>query len=528
MSQPAPGPVAPRDEALRQSEERYRLLVESVRDYAIFMLDPAGHITTWSAGAEHIKGYRPPEVLGRHFSCFYTPEDVAAGRPQRLLGIATAEGRVEDQGWRVRKDGARFWANVVITALRDEAGRLVGYAKVVRDLTERRNAEEVLRESEERFRLMVETVRDYAIFMLDPAGHVLTWNEGARHLKGYAAEEILGRHFSVFYPPEDVAGGKTEHELRVAAAEGRFEDEGWRVRKDGARFWANVVLTALRDADGRLRGFIKVTRDLTQRRQAEEQRLQLVRAREARAAAEERVRARDRFLSIASHELRTPLNPLLITLQVLVRAAHDDSLHGRLAGRAAEMLESCERQARHFAHLINDLLDMSRLASGRLDLHLQDADLAAVVRGVLTRFGPELAQAGCALTLRTDGAVVGRWDRSRLDQVVTNLLTNALKYGRGKPVEVALEAGPAAARLTVRDHGIGIAAADHERIFVQFERAVTGPEYGGLGMGLYIVRQLVEAQGGTVRVASEPGSGATFTVELPYAGPAASSSAGPC
>jgi PAS domain S-box-containing protein len=264
----------------------YRLLVESVRDYAIFALNPGGYVRTWNEGAARLKGYTRAEILGRHFSAFYPPEDVAAGKPNRLLETAARIGRVEDEGWRVRKDGSRFWANVVITALHDELGTLVGFAKVTRDLTERHRAEEALRASEERFRLLVESVKDYAIFMLDETGHIATWNAGAERIKGYRAGEIIGRHFSVFYPQDKIDEGFPQYELEVAAREGRFEDEGWRVRKDGSRFWANVVITALRDETGKLIGFAKVTRDLTQRRAGEEQARRLAAEEAARAEAE--------------------------------------------------------------------------------------------------------------------------------------------------------------------------------------------------------------------------------------------------
>ncbi|MDB4942560.1 MAG: two-component hybrid sensor and regulator [Labilithrix sp.] len=268
---PIRAPQADREQPLRSSEERFRLLVESVEDYAIFMLDPAGIVQTWNIGAQRIKYYQASEIIGRHFSAFYRPED--RWKCARELEVATKEGRVEDEGWRVRKDGTLFWALVVITALREPDGRLVGFAKVTRDMTERRMAEETLRQSEERFRLLVESVKDYAIFLLDPTGHVATWNAGAERIKGYRAEQIIGQHFSKFYPEEDIRAGKCEMELDVAARDGRFEDEGWRLRSDGQRFWANVVITGLRNGSGELVGFAKVTRDLTERKRAEEERL---------------------------------------------------------------------------------------------------------------------------------------------------------------------------------------------------------------------------------------------------------------
>ncbi|HEV3173026.1 MAG TPA: PAS domain S-box protein [Actinocrinis sp.] len=264
-SSPSPGS----DTSGQPPDEILRLLERNIRDYAIFMLDPDGHVMTWNAAAERIKGYSAEEIIGQHFSTFYLPEDLAVGRPEHNLQTAVREGRVEDEGWRVRRDGSRFWANVVITALYDERRQLRGFGKVTRDMTERRRAEQALRESEERFRLLVQDVTDYAIFMLDATGHVISWNAGAERIKGYSAQEITGRHFAVFYPREDVAAGRPEHNLETAMREGRVEDEGWRLRQDGSRFWANVVITALYDDRRRLRGFGKVTRDMTERREAE-------------------------------------------------------------------------------------------------------------------------------------------------------------------------------------------------------------------------------------------------------------------
>src|SRR5690606_11388231 len=248
----------------------YRLMVESVRDYAIFMLDPRGIVMSWNEGAAAITGYTPDEIIGSHFSRFYPKEAIERGWPAHELSRAAADGRIEDESWCVRKDGSLFWANVVITALRDERGELIGYSKVTRDLTERRQYEESLRQSEERFRMIVEDVADYAIFMLDAEGFVTTWNTGARQITGYEPEEILGSHLSRFYPPDAIQRAWPEHELRIARMEGRFEDEGWRIRKDGSRFWANVVITAMRAPDGTLLGFSKITRDLTDERRAEQ------------------------------------------------------------------------------------------------------------------------------------------------------------------------------------------------------------------------------------------------------------------
>src|ERR1700722_16170593 len=327
-----------------QNEERFKLLVESVRDYAIFMLNPDGVVLTWNAGAERFKGYRADEIIGQHFSRFYTPEALAQKLPEQELETAREVGVFEDEGWRVRKDGTLFWANVVITAVRNAQGELIGFAKITRDLTERRAHEEDLRRSEERFRLLVEGVSDYAIFMLDPNGRVSTWNSGAERIKGYAADEIIGQHFSTFYPQDAKDSGWPEHELQVAAEKGKFVDTGWRLRKDGTTFWANVTITALRDDAGQLLGFAKLTRDLTQAKRAEametanQQREEMLDAeRNARMAAQRATRLKDEFLATLSHELRTPLSAILGWTQLLLRP--DASKGPEQQKRAIEIID---------------------------------------------------------------------------------------------------------------------------------------------------------------------------------------------
>ena len=266
-----------RSAASLTEDGRYRLLVEAVTDYAIFMLDADGFVTSWNAGARRFKGYEAPEILGEHFSRFYTEEDCRAGRPKRVLATAAREGRFEGEGWRVRKDGTRFWASVVIDRISDPGGKLVGFAKITRDLTERRATETSLRRSQEQFRRLVEGVTDYSIFLLEPDGRVATWNAGAQRIKGYRPEEIIGQHFSRFYTEEDRENREPDKALETATREGRFEKEGWRVRKNGERFWANVVIDPIYDS-GELVGFAKITRDITERRETQ---LALEKAREA-------------------------------------------------------------------------------------------------------------------------------------------------------------------------------------------------------------------------------------------------------
>lgn len=501
--------------------ERFRLLVQAVKDYAIFMLDPDGRVMTWNTGAKLLKGYRAEEIIGQHFSKFYQQEALERDLPGHGLRVATATGRYEDEGWRLRKDGSRFWANVVITAIRDESGTLRGFGKVTRDLTQRREHEQSLRESEERFRLLVEGVADYAIFMLDVNGYVVTWNAGAKRIKGYEADEIIGKHFRSFYPEEALSSGWPEHELRVAAAEGRFVDEGWRIRKDGQQFWALVTITALRDETGRLRGFAKLTRDLTERKRTEAlesssaEQLQLLSAeRGARMAAQRAARIKDEFLATLSHELRTPLNAILGWTQILRRAGSPGT------GEFTRGMEVIERNTRAQVRLIDDLLDLSRIMSGRFRLDVQQLSLIEVAQGAIDSVEPAAHTKNVRLerVLDPQGGVVSG-DPGRLQQVFWNLLSNAVKFTpKGGRVQVLLQRVNSHVEFSVQDTGVGIRPGFLPHVFERFSQgdSSTHREYGGLGLGLAISKQLVELHGGQIQAKSlGEGQGATFVVTLP-------------
>jgi PAS domain S-box-containing protein len=665
----------------------FRLLVDRVVDYAIFLLTPDGHVASWNKGAERLKGYRAAEIIGHSFERFYPPEARAAGRPARLLAIARAEGRVEDEGWRVRKDGTRFWADVVITALRDDSGQLVGFAKVTRDLTERRAAEEQLRQSEERFRTLVASVKDYAIFLLSPEGRILTWNEGAARIKGYAPDEIIGQSFERFYTAEDRAAGLPARLLATARAEGRVEHEGWRVRKDGSRFWADVVITALTNPEGQPIGFAKVTRDLTERRQAEQERARRVAAeraaeridrlqvataalaaasrpqhvaevladvgvralgasasaiafpapegeslavyaiagsapatlqagdvfgpddphplayawrtgqplilsspgqvragdpqisqfpasspsgawaaiplhldqqvlgvlgvsfdqprdldadergfllalaevgaqamdrarlyeseQRARAEAEAAVRAQDEFLSLASHELRTPVAAVKATAQLAERVTERGHID---PARMVRYLRTIVQAADRLGALVDDLLDVSRLRTGRLQLRTQTLDLGAMVQELVGRYGATTTGHRFGLRLPEQQVVVHA-DPLRLEQVLDNLLGNAVKYSpAGGDIQLGVCPDAGGWTLTVTDQGIGLPAGQEARIFETFGRAsnAAAHQIPGLGLGLAICRQLVEAHGGRIWASSRgEGQGTTIGVWLP-------------
>ncbi len=507
---------------LQQSEGRFKLLVESVRDYAIFMLDPGGHVLTWNAGAQRFKGYRAHEIIGQHFSRFYPPEALASGLPDYELQVASRTGVFEDEGWRVKKDGSLFWANVVITAMRNAQGELVGFAKVTRDLTQRRAHEEELRRSEERFRLLIEGVAEYAIFMLDPNGQVATWNSGAERIKGYTADEIIGQHFSVFYPDQARESRWPEHELQVAAEKGSFTDTGWRLRKDGTTFWANVTITALRDDTGKLLGYAKLTRDLTEAKRMEDiesinqQREEMLDAeRSARMTAQRATRLKDEFLATLSHELRTPLSAILGWTQVLLRGATPKG-----PDEQKRAIEVIDRNARAQVQLIDDLLDLSRIMTGKLRLDLHQISFSSVVEAAVDSAKPAAEAKGIRLkTIMGAGQDIINADSARVQQVVWNLLTNAIKFTpRGGQIQVLLQRVNSHLELSVSDTGIGIPSNYLPHVFERFSQKDTSTTraFGGLGLGLAICKQLVELHGGVITAVSEgEGKGATFSVHLP-------------
>ena len=475
----------------------FEIVVDRVRDYAIFVLDTEGRIQTWNTGARLLKGYQPEEIIGRHFSVFYAPEAVARGWPQQELEVATREGRLEDEGWRLRKDGSRFWANVIITALRDDDGRLLGFSKITRDLTVRREAEEALRQSEERFRLLVEGVQDYAVYMLDPDGRVVSWNSGAQKMKGYLPDEIVGRHFSAFYQAQDADAGRPRLELETARRTGHAEDEGWRVRKNGERFWARVVVSALYDHQGSLRGFAKVTQDLSEREYA--------RGLEATA------QRLNEFIAMLAHELRNPLAPIRTAVHLMERLAPGDP------GQEA-MRKTVERQSEHLMRIVDDMLDIARITRGTLSIERTTVDMKDVVARAVEIAKATAGRHQLDVQLPAEPLLVSG-DRGRLTQIVANLLTNATRFtpiGGSIWLKVRRENGQIV--VSVRDTGRGVAAGQLESIFGMF---VQGKEAlhrvgGGLGVGLALARRIAELHGGTVDAKSEGvGKGSEFILRLP-------------
>ncbi|HUR45684.1 MAG TPA: PAS domain S-box protein [Candidatus Saccharimonadales bacterium] len=483
----------------RTDENIYKTLVEQIKDYALFMLDTSGHVMTWNEGAKRFKGYEAAEIIGKHFSAFYPKVDLDNDKPAYELKMAADLGRYEDDGWRVRKDGSRFWANVIITALRDPDGKIIGYAKVTRDLTTRKLQEDSLQkllDSEERFRLLVEQVKDYAIFVLDPRGRISSWNQGARRLKGYSADEVIGKHFSIFYTQEDLAINKPPNELSIAIRDGRYEEEGWRLRKDGSRFWASVIITALWDKRGNLSGFAKVTRDLTARMLQEE-------------SLKQKTRELESFAHTVSHDLRAPLRSIrryseLLTLE------HQPSLN--IEGQ--QFVERITRSADSMERLINGILQYTQVAARETEL--EAVPLGGILRQVLQLHDSEIHIKQARIHISNSmPSVLG--DRTLLLQVFSNLVGNALKFvpeGRVPSINIEATQEEGAAYILVKDNGIGIAERDVPKIFNIFERLDTGGLIPGTGVGLAIVKRALEKLGGAITVTSVPDQGTTFRLEL--------------
>ncbi|HWA36674.1 MAG TPA: PAS domain S-box protein [Burkholderiales bacterium] len=490
-------------------EGLYRLIVEQTKDYAVFALDATGHVRTWNLGAARIKGYAPAEIIGRHFSTFYPQEAIDRGWPDYELQVAAREGRFEDEGWRLRKDGSRFWASVIITALRDEGGGLLGFSKITRDLTERKMNEEALRQSEERFRLLVEGVADYAIYMIDPEGIVSSWNVGAERIKGYAREEIIGKHFSRFYTHEDRAAGRPWEELRRARQEGRIEDQGWRVRKNGERFWARLVVSAVYDGEGRLRGFAKVTHDMTQQRHVQD--------------LEKAARNVNEFIAMLAHELRNPLAPIVASAHAMEQLPLEDA-------RQRDLQRTISRQAGQLSRIVDDMLDIARITRGALALKRSPLDVTEAVRRALEAVRPEIEARGHALEVEAPPGLWVDGDLHRLTQLLTNLLNNAARYTPpGGRISVSARAEGPEVAVRVSDNGRGIAPELLGRVFDMFVqgRAPIERVDGGLGIGLALARRIAELHDGSLTAASGgEGRGAELTLRLP-ASPAAPAAAEP-
>jgi PAS domain S-box-containing protein len=491
----------------------YELLIQAVVDYAIFMLDVEGRVASWNPGAERIKGYTAAEIIGQHFSRFYTEEERAAGMPDKVLRIAAETGRFSAEGWRRRKDGGHFWAMVVIDSIRQD-GKLIGFAKITRDMTEQRAAQLAALESERRFRLLVQGVSDYAIYMLSPAGEVTNWNRGAERIKGYSASEIVGEHFSRFYTPEDTASGLPEKALNIARQQGRYEAEGWRQRKDGSRFWAGVVIDAIYD-DGKLVGFAKITRDLTERREAQ---IQLEQSREQLFQAQ-KMEAVGQLTGGLAHDFNNLLTGISGSLELLKMRI----TQGRI-GDLERYISAAQGAASRAAALTHRLLAFARRQTLDPRLIAPNKLITEMEEMIRRTVGPEI-KLEMALASHLWPTLC---DPNQLENAILNLCINArdaMPNGGRLTIETAngmldercaqlqgMHAGDFVS-ICVTDTGTGMPPDVVAHAFEPF--FTTKPTGQGTGLGLSMIYGFTRQSGGQVRIYSEVGAGTTVHIYLP-------------
>ncbi|HEY5748730.1 MAG TPA: PAS domain S-box protein [Chryseolinea sp.] len=513
-------------EQLRKSEERYHKMIAEVEDYAIILLDTNGIIQNWNRGAEKIKQYKESEIVGKHFSEFYLPEDIRDNLPERLLGLARENGRAAQEGWRKRKDGTRFWGSITITALHDDDGAVIGYSKVTRDLTERKLAEDLqtkaneqlkilnaeLTLSEERYHRMIAEIQDYAIILLDTEGNIVNWNAGAQVIKGYSSE-IIGTNFNVFYTAEDRNRKLPETLLEYAKTNGKANHEGWRVRKDGSTFWGYIVITALHDKSGGLIGFSKVTRDLTEKKLAEDKLVAYAKELEVRN------RELEQFAYVTSHDLQEPLRKIRTFTEIIQKNEGNASVVTRY-------FEKINRAAERMTNLIKSVLNYSRLSRG--NAVFVEVDLNEIMTQVQSDFELLIAEKNATVHVEKLPAIHG--DTQQLEQLFSNLVSNALKFSSSDPV-IRIQSkfvGPEQIvnspehlpearyiEILVADNGIGFEPKYADLIFTMFQRLQDTQDYAGTGIGLALCKKIAENHQGFITATSEPGKGANFYVYFP-------------
>jgi PAS domain S-box-containing protein len=519
--------LALKNRELASSEQRYYKMIDEVLDYAIILLDKDGIIQNWNKGAEKIKQYTEGEAVGKHFSMFYLSEDQTSGLPGHLLNLAAKEGRAIHEGWRIRKDGSRFWGSITLTALHGENNEIIGYSKVTRDLTERKTNEdqlkkyaeelrlknEALRISEERYHKMVDEVQDYAIIFLDKEGVIQNWNTGAEKIKGYKAEEIIGKNFATFYTPEDRQRNLPQQLLDKAVLQGKAVHEGWRVTKTGSTFWGSIVITALHAEDGSLIGFSKVTRDLTDKKKAED------RLREYLVELEKQNEELDQFAYAASHDLQEPLRKIVTFADLIEQNVGDEQAVSKYA-------EKITASSRRMSDLIRAILDYSQLTKNVP--HKIQTDLNLAMSDVLTDF--ELLVQQKDAVIEYDQLPVIQAIPSQINQLFSNLIGNALKFTSQGPVirvssaiveKKRLLRAPAHLpdgeylQLVFADNGIGFDQQYEKTIFSLFQRLHGKHEYNGTGIGLALCKKVMENHGGWITAEGSPGKGASFYLYFP-------------
>lgn len=493
----------------------YKRMIEEIQDYAIILMDENGFIVNWNKGAEKIKGYTEKEILGKHFSIFYLEEDLRSNLPQILLNEARTKERAAHEGWRKRKDGTRFWGSITITAIHDDNTKVIGFCKVTRDLTDKKIADDKLRMSEERYQQMIAEVQDYAIILLDKDGIILNWNAGAQHIKGYKESEAIGKRFDIFYTAEDRKNNLPDRLLKEARDNRKAVQEGWRVRKDGSRFWGTIVITALHNKEGAIIGFSKVTRDLTQQKLANDKIIAYT------AELERQNSELEQFAYVASHDLQEPLRKIRTFSGLIQSNYHNETLVKRY-------FEKLERSARRMSELVKSLLNYSRLTKDKNPVQVSKVDLNILLEDIKLDFELLIEEKNAVIEYERLPVVIG--DPSQLGQLFSNLLSNSLKFTKTDPVirissdsvtKNQIQDAPSSLpegnyhKIIFSDNGIGFDQQYANLIFSLFQRLHGKLEYEGTGIGLALCKKIIENHHGYIAAESELGKGTAFFIYLP-------------
>ncbi len=507
-----PENIKEQDFKINSSGNLYQKMIEEIQDYAIILLDKNGIIQNWNKGAENIKGYAEREILGKHFSIFYLQEDLDNNLPQKLIEIASKTGKAAQEGWRKRKDGTKFWGSITITAIHDEDENVIGFSKVTRDLTDKKKTEDKLRMSEERYHRMIAEVQDYAIILLDENGYIQNWNAGAEKIKGYKSDEIVGKRFSIFYPKEDQENNLPDKLLQLAREQGKAIHEGWRVRKDGSRFWGTIVITALHDQDNHVIGFSKVTRDLTDKKIAEEKLLSYT------AELEIQNRELEQFAYVASHDLQEPLRKIQTFVELIRENYNDEEFVKRY-------FDKLNASAKRMVLLVKSLLNYSRLSKDKSER--EKVDLNTILAEAKQDFELLIEEKNAIITSTELPTVVGNY--MQLGQLFSNLISNSLKFSEGNTL-IEITARIVAKNeitnapvllsrnyyeLNFKDNGIGFEQQYDKLIFSLFQRLHGKHDYAGTGIGLALCKKIAENHNGFIKAEGEPGKGAKFSIYLP-------------
>ncbi|HSZ31756.1 MAG TPA: PAS domain S-box protein [Puia sp.] len=478
-------------------KERLIRVLDEIKDYAIVLLDQVGTIESWNKGAEIMNGYRSEEITGKNFSVFYSAKDKAEKRPQHLLRLAAENSSAIDESWETRKDGSTFWGEVLITSIHDHEGNLIGFSRIVKDLTAVKQNQELIRAAEERYSKMLAEIQDYAIILLDKDGNIENWNLGAETIKGYASAEAIGKNFRIFYPREDQQNRLPEMLLETAVNNNSAYQEGWRVRKDGSKFWASVVITALHNANNEVIGFSKVTKDLTDKKLAEERQATYIHQKEIRS------KEMQEFAYIASHDLHEPLRTIKSFLELF-----ELSFKSQVNDEAKMYIGIINESVERMQEMIKGVMDYSVLG---MDREVSRVDISDVVEKVKVDLSASISSCGANICAESLPVIQGY--RNELYQLFQNLISNAIKFKKPdlSPV-IEISATPSGDKwlFKVKDNGIGMDSRFIEKIFLIFQKLHSRDIYGGTGIGLAYAKKIVEMHNGRIWAESTLGSGSTF------------------